>query len=222
MPTRPRPCCELVFDQTLPAYRAVPPRPAVSPDRRDAVPAVLRRPRLRGGAPARAAVERDRPDRHRRAIAPAERLSSAIGRSPRSNRSGSSPTRTSSSGRFRSTSAACGRRFGPEREVVAAALELLEETDADLLRQACFDPANCSTSWRSTRGPTTSTIRPTSGPTITSASGIRTRSTTRPLSPLRRAAGDARRPDAAADRYDRHPCRANCCSKRRRCWPARS
>ncbi|MEX2173627.1 MAG: hypothetical protein WD872_04645 [Pirellulaceae bacterium] len=31
---------------------------------------------------------------------------------------------------------------GPERAVVAAALKLLEETDADLLRQACYDPQN--------------------------------------------------------------------------------
>src|SRR5262245_29359316 len=33
-----------------------------------------------------------------------------------------------------------GVSFGPEREVVAAALKLLEETDDDLLTQACFDP----------------------------------------------------------------------------------
>jgi hypothetical protein len=35
-----------------------------------------------------------------------------------------------------------GITFGPEREVVAAALKLLDETDADLLRQACYYPEN--------------------------------------------------------------------------------
>jgi hypothetical protein len=33
-----------------------------------------------------------------------------------------------------------GISFGPEREVVAAAIRLLEETDAEILRQACYDP----------------------------------------------------------------------------------
>ena len=35
-----------------------------------------------------------------------------------------------------------GISFGPEREVVAAALKLLDETDSDLLRQACYFPEN--------------------------------------------------------------------------------
>jgi hypothetical protein len=35
-----------------------------------------------------------------------------------------------------------GVTFGPEREVVLAALKLLDQTQPDLLRQACYDPAN--------------------------------------------------------------------------------
>ncbi|MCI0357452.1 MAG: hypothetical protein L0211_03080 [Planctomycetaceae bacterium] len=35
-----------------------------------------------------------------------------------------------------------GITFGPEREVVAAALKLLDETDPELLRQACYCPEN--------------------------------------------------------------------------------
>jgi hypothetical protein len=35
-----------------------------------------------------------------------------------------------------------GYSFGPEREVVAAALKLLDRTDPDLLRQACYYPEN--------------------------------------------------------------------------------
>ena len=131
---------DLVFDSVLPGYRAIPCRPAVPPDRRGPVPAVLRGPGLRGGACRRAARGTGR------TASPAcdrtvERLPRAIGRWPCSAPSRrSSPTPTNGCGRSRSGFAGRAWPSGRYHDLIEQALAILEATDPSLLFEAMFDP----------------------------------------------------------------------------------
>ena len=72
-----------------------------------------------------------------------------------------------------------GVAVGRYHDLISATIDVLRATDRTILDKAYFDPDHLPQSCRSIHGLTISIIPPTSGPTITSASGIRTRSTTR-------------------------------------------
>ena len=70
-----------------------------------------------------------------------------------------------------------GVAHGPYEELIARALAILAETRSGDPARRPGSIRRCWTSWRSTRGPTSSTIRPANGRTTTSASGTRNWST---------------------------------------------